>query len=1452
MFKPQATTVKKTMSIPLAFLVLFFSFNVFVRFVSAQGTMVTIEAVSKPTVEQMIKETVWQKVSNAMQTAGSIAFNRTLSTVLNTIAYDAANYIGSGGEGQSPLFQKQNLGEILTSVADQAAGQFVETFVNNWNTVGANTACSDQLETCRKSCSIYVDEGDSDGYSGCLNDCDNATTACAAKTANSNTNGKVTPSFNVCSPSSIEAKLKIGLGLVNQNRPTGPNCSMSVLIKNWETDINQKIKDLHDATFLQTFVQIFDPRSNDLMTYSLAVGDMEIAKSTDKAVEESNFITNKGWLDVRDISGAIQGVPGEAQREADAAVKARQDALGKTTGDILVDAANLFLNQLYISSLNNLMQSLGSKTTNVKSGSTPRDDDPRSPGGQTALREITTSLLQPKFGSLADYDVVASLAMCLDSKNPAPDNCVIDTKFMQGINEQKTVAEAVASGYLHGDWQITNENKGTSYNSNYSARNISILRKYRILPVGWEQAAKLIADTATFKATLNDLISCFDSGDQYNTFSSAFANQSHDWCQGLVDPNWVLKAPLNYCVKNGISAQILNKTTVPTSGTPSNELNIVRAENYCADNKTCIKETQSGGCDVYGYCNEERRTWNFGTDSCQAIDNTCEAFTDTNGKSIAYLKNTLDYANCNADNSGCKQYAVSAAYNTITGTTIWNSTASIYLNKNLSSCDSKEEGCTGLLRVKPTWGGNLVMDSDFASGQVDNWPLTDPTLSTATIVDASVEPGGATGKTLKLQGTSNRQGIYSDSSNSLLPDNLQVIPGQSYTVSVDVYLRSPVSVVVLSIGNATNNPTDGTTDRTSVIGEWQHLSVTRSAGTSYNEPSFRLTSFNIGNPAVFYIKNLKFEMSGWDTGYSPYGSFKFYEKLLPKYLESTCYVNSGSATKNYDLKLDAPAVCSNFARRCNKEDVGCELYTNTNDNFAVSAKVANGDYCPGECLGYDVYIAKGNYFNITEAENLIPKTAKTCSVTAAGCNEFTNLDTLAQGGEQKEYYTSLKQCVKPSTLECGNFYSWEGTGSGPQLKSYSLKKDASNNPLVTAADSAVCDANIYNKPINDPDFNPDCQEFYNADGQVSYHLLSRTITCSDNCHAYRLSEKSVDKSLTQATCMGTDKNWNAGAGACNVCLNGGVWDTNQNSCVYQAIPGEGQSCKATDNGCREYNGNDGANVRLLTSYDFESGLGNWSSNCTNGVSISAISNHKDGHSLQYDASATCSGSTPLAQINADSLVREGGSYSLKFLAKTTTASNANLQIYLLNKDTGAKAYFNTTGAVTIKSGGDWNIYQANLAVLDHSFGSEEVLVISADNSFLLDDVILSEITDRYYLIKKSSQVPDLCSFDIFDVYQGPNYNLSCSQYVDRSGVQNNLHKFTQLCSDSAVGCEQMIDTKNSLDFSATFWQNGESVTSCAAGDTSCISVPGDSAIYAIYDSSKLCTSKNQGCSRLGQ
>ncbi|MCX6794461.1 MAG: hypothetical protein NTY31_00455 [Candidatus Falkowbacteria bacterium] len=1479
-FRTKETAFKTAKKLVVSLLV-FFVLVVFpLKNALAQIPLPVIETGSVPQTITAVKDTLWKTLTKALQKAGSLAFQRVLSSALNKIAYDAANYIGSGGKGQKPLFITKSLGAYLEQIGDEAAGQFIESFVNNLNNT-ESTACSDQMKKCREDCSKTASGIQSSGLAGgtssltlCNNACDKAATACAAKNGGT-TADQVTPSFNVCSPSSLEAKVKIGLGLVDQSRPQAPNCTASQMIKDWGDDINKKIASLQDKNYLDEFVNIFDPRANDVGIFITAQSDLSSKKIVDVDTKKSEFITNAGWTDVRDIAGLLKGVPGSAQKAADDASAARQQALGKTTGDILVDAANVFLNQLYISAFNNLLQNLGKTTSpgNISNG----DGDPGAEAGATALKEITNTLLQPKFGVRADYDILSELSICLDAKNPGPTDCVIDTQFMQGIAEKKTVAEAIKEGYLHGDWQLTTDNRADAY----SLRNISILRQYRILPVGWEEAVtKAYAYPTPKKLTLMDYISCFDSNDQYNKFSNTFNTSDQGWCQGLIDPNWVLKAPLNYCKKEGVGAQILSKQVTPgakgVAGAPDtpSELSISRADSYCADNQTCIKEKSDGSCDAYGYCSEERRIWVFGSDSCSAINNTCQAFSNTeSGSSVAYLENTLSYDNCTSENSGCRRYSFNGVYASSTNSVFWDSGQSVYLNKNVKVCDNKDSGCTELMRLKPTWGNNLVMNSNFGNDIIgatssalalNDWPLNN---AQATIVNSALNPGDSSGKALYVTTTVTSGGIYSNSAASLLPANFQTISGQSYTLSADIYLSlgDSVSLSLGAIG-------EGFAKTVTAKNAWQHISVTRIADSAYNDVDFFISGYSQSGPAGFYLKNLKFEISGWDTGYSAYGQFKIYEKLLPAYLEKSCYVDAVSATKDYSLKTGAPVACSGFARKCNQAEAGCELYSAAEGNFAVPAKVVSSDYCSDKCLGYDVYIAKASRFNSATAENLIPSKSTVCSAAASGCTEFTNLDTLLAGGEQKEYYTALKQCVKPAAAICAPFYSWEGTDGGYQLKSYSLKS-ANGLPEVTADDSAFCNAAIYNLPISDAAYNADCREFYNAAGQVSYHLNSRTITCSNDCHAYRLSDKNIVKNLTAVQCTGADKHWNVADSTCNVCLSGGVWDTNNNACVYQAIPGEGQTCSASENGCREYNGNSGNNVRLISAYDFEGVAASvWTSNCVGGLSISSIANSKNGHSLQYlDTASNCQpigsdAGVPIAktrlidrilasdnvaaQLAVGRSVNQNSAYTVKFLARAS--ADASLKIYFLNKETGARSYFNASSTLLVKGGDEWKLYQVNLDNLDHIVSLNERLIISANANFLFDDFVLSEITDRYYLLKNSSLVPNICYYDILNNYQGVDYNLGCAQYIDRGNLKHNLRQFSKLCSDSAVGCEQMIDTKNYSPYGAGIWNDANNNGVCDPTEVDCVKVSGDSALYAVYDPTKLCNAAGKGCSRFGQ
>ncbi len=177
----------------------------------------------------------------------------------------------------------------------------------------------------------------------------------------------------------------------------------------------------------------------------------------------------------------------------------------------------------------------------------------------------------------------------------------------------------------------------------------------------------------------------------------------------------MLKAPANYCAKEGYG-NIINKEITEGQEFEEDEgediasnIYVTRADDYCADEQSCIKEKSDGTCEAYGYCTEEKRTWNFGQDSCEPVYNTCQTFKDVStGKSISYLENTLDYGDCNADSAGCRLYSFSGPYNVDRDKVDWKAYNDIYLNSNAETCASSDEGCGKLIRIQPSYGHNLL------------------------------------------------------------------------------------------------------------------------------------------------------------------------------------------------------------------------------------------------------------------------------------------------------------------------------------------------------------------------------------------------------------------------------------------------------------------------------------------------------------------------------------------------------------------------------------------------------------------------------------------------------------------------------------------------------------------------------------------------------------------------
>ncbi len=1323
----------------------------------AKATMPVSEVASIPQIISDAKLTIKEKIAKVLKTVGAKLIGTTVRNTLNRLAMDAAKYVASAGEGQKPTYIVSELGGYWKNVGDAAAGDFIDSLGKDWG-------------------------------------------------------------VDLCTPPSTDIQAKISLGLVQTVVPSAPDCTVTKLVTNY-TSAYEKIAAMKTGDYFKAVQVNFDPTGSELGG-ALTLFGRTISTSTKAAeTEKDKTLVNKGWLDVRNIAGKLKGAPGESEKNLDTARSIKAQSLLVSTGDVLVDAANTFLNQLAYEGFQRVMREISKGAKEDSAGfqvSQSSAYESLIQYGEALVTEKLTTFTKPRFDVRSDYDIISDLVSCLDKNNPGPTNCVIDDKFSQAISEKLTVGEALEKGYLHGDWLISGDNKSEN---TYTLRSAIILRKYRIIPVGWEQAFSE-AIKSNNKITLQDLVSCFDS-----------TNISQAWCRGLIDPNWVLKAPLNFCSKEGYGNQILSRLVSKDADGLSN-LVISRADGYCADDKTCIKEKADGSCEVYGYCNEEKRTWKFETDSCQPVYNTCQTFTSASDKQTAsFLENTLDYNTCDQNNSGCKQYSYNGTYSVASSSVNWDKDSLIYFNNKIKTCDASNDGCTELLRGKSGWANvNYVMNADFILDEIGD-------LSTSTTTDWFWPIDGGLGKIVNENGekallvTGNgRVALYSNSVENILPKNLTPLSGWSYTLSADVKLVSGTRIVM----------TLGDNDDQSEVSSSGFTTISVTA-KDIKTLDFVIEAIG-GSNVSFVIKNLNLTPNNYNPGFSNYGNFPVYEKLLPNYLESTCY-KSTSGVSDYNLKDNAPEICSNYVRKCNLNEVGCELFTSIKDKFQVAAKANVDDYCDESCVGYDAYLAKESYFYGTSVDNLIPKETETCRAESVGCSSFTNLDAVNSGGENLEYYSKIRQCIKPDTAACGDFYYWDNS----QLsKAMSLKKDASGNPAVVDKNlSALCNKEIYSLPINNPGYNPDCQQFYSKNGVITYQLLSNTISCSDSCYSYRLNEQDVDNKLNATTCVdsaGNDRTWDAADNACYVCKNGGVWNATQKACVYRAIPNEGKTCAAEEVGCREYNGNNGNSLKLKETYDFEVNT----SGFTGSVSQSLESTVKNGHSLMINQEG---------KVDVSDFAVKDSAYIIKFIAKASSDSTA--KIYFSNSK-NEKAFFNTdknnaNGYITIKGGNVWRVYEINIGKLDHEILSES-LVIENTKPIYIDNLIVNEITDKYYLIKGTSQVPDVCFYDISDVYRGPDYNLGCAAYSDRSGTIHNLYQFSDLCQNSAVGCEQLIQTNNSSLFrDYTINLNGANKRDvCTPGSKNCLEVKGAQAIYAVFDANKRCNLADNGCSRFGQ
>ncbi len=1094
----------------------------------------------------------------------------------------------------------------------------------------------------------------------------------------------------------------------------------------------------------------------------------------------------------------------------------------------------------------------------------------------------------------------------IDVANQIASAGLIDAPFRQAIEETLTVQEAIDKHLLDPNKTFGFDKNGVEPRDGYPYRALQYLRKYRITPVGWELAAKYSQEfdhrdlslgylTKQFNLCGQDRASqvCSLSGTQCSTandcpFLAGSTTQreecvtklpppAHNVCVsgdnvgrlcqqdsncgqdangaaircgaspycGLVDPNWVLKAPQTYCRRQGAGEEIISKefvcdqnnidvTTgriIPAGTTCSsadtavcrdvNPPNCVKSDtnlnpdvgrwviqrntDTCADVQSCVAENDDGTCRAFGYCVQEKQQFKFDGAQCDAQNGSCTTYTDTLGQQTSYLASTLDFRNCSADNVGCLQYCAAGSYDPASQACAGSDR--IDFTGKVQRCDQSAAGCRQYLRT--TNGSNLFVNSGFETldvavdsdqsantgqygwpkiGGIGTYPITADDASLTANNQAALKLTGASGDGLS-QVVHTGHSLYE----------------RSFTASFRAKAPSLGSGATCTVSLGLSGAAGSAAETPAVTAEWQTISATLFEPVTPADPSQVSTSFDVtatltlggcaGQDVV--IDSAQFEENAGPTQYKDYG-----------------VINA--------LHLNAKR------QQCAAADVGCEKYTPQAGGSAVDGIVLASNRCSADkvgCAAYQLEPITTLPARAGATVNIVAPKGQQCAAADVGCEEYTNLDEVARGGEGKEYYKAVKQCVKPTNTQAtpATYYTWVGDAQrGFVLRAYDLVKtnltdaphqgapctnlgvgtttaDPTCVDTTATADAASCSAAALAT-------NPDCAQYYDASLNAYYRLRSRTVSITADCHPYR---NTVDQQAGQDN-------------------------------VYYLATNENTSCNAAAAGCRAYTGNASGATRQLFADTFENTTTvNWT-----GGALSSASTTLGGHSLKI---AIPSGQTSgFAAVNQSILQNQffsGKTYLLSFTVAAAAAPQAGTPPPTVVAKLGTVTtvnnllQFNPTLSFSGSAVGAWNTaitpdgpewHQATVGplivnqTLDPNL--QLALTVTGQDAYV-DNVVLTEVTDQVYLI--SDTVPQCQASEV-----------GCAAYNDRRGNPAYLTSFNRLCAEQVVGCEALIDTQNS---STSFSQTVKNVTT-----------PADTVTTLVNNPSVYCAASDKGCEALGQ
>ncbi|MBU1629575.1 hypothetical protein KKD88_00670, partial [Patescibacteria group bacterium] len=982
-----------------------------------------------------------------------------------------------------------------------------------------------------------------------------------------------------------------------------------------------------------------------------------------------------------------------------------------------------------------------------------------------------------------------------------------------------------------------NNTDPSCYQRAYCASNLAKLRYARILPVGWEMAANSPYNTkkngkyVTLEEVIRGFNVCNDNGD---------ADDAHPWCK-LIDPNWVLTAPPFQCRVKGYGDTVFSGASL-------------RLED-CADAISCLKRDDRGKCTGgYGYCLAEKPVWRFTADECSEKFASCRTYQNSANERVSYLRNTLDYGSCNEDNVGCMWYSTLRDPADKEGAT-WIGKAAdktgprAYFDGTVKTCSSGSDGCTKLLETEQNKSSlNLIPNSSFELASapekkdIRNWTYSDktpqPDYELPTVDEGQAVAEGS--RSFKP---------FMQASKGFVSDLIELSPLRTYTFSV--YVRNVTSssdgVLDLSLnlykGKDTSAPvkegpyyrSEGCTSPLNARpgfeqlissdngSDWLRLQCTFVSNDETGSGKITIYGSNILVDAL-QLEEAEFAAPFVDGANTQLSSV--YLKVAPE--EFACTGDSSD-----------PPACKKYARVCRQIDTGCQGYKDVNNPSApeIPATLSAADMCPATCVGYAEYRKQPSTFDLgknvdprlNDSEDdtiahFIPAYAQSCTIQDAGCEEFTNVESAAEGGEQKAAFNYIRACEKPNE-NTETFFTWEGSDTtGYQLKTWSLIHDLSLTPMPPKIIEKMGPEGILKNPKScnasswQSGVDSDCRQFFNADGVAFYAYFSQTVISSPQCANFRLDNTHSDD------CTKT----------------GGSFNPQTGECLYKILPSQSRSCNAVSGGCRAYMGTAGRNASSIFEEDFRAGTSTL-------FTAGDLSNESV---LVGDKSLKLTGNTPLATAT-EFPSYPNQLYSVSFWAKTTAPTS---------EEGIVKVDGEIVGIFPMEV--DWRRYEFGPFSGSFTASTSTIEWLGLPNPTFIDQIRIERLNDVFFAVKDSWVTPAECDRTPEGLPQ-PQAMLGCRSYQDRNKQSMTVRSFGHLCREDVIGCKALIDTRNSSDpYKQTFEikgtdQNLKTTKEAQAWEdlylgTLTTTRSADRFIYLIDEPSARCSAEAASCRAFGK